>query len=298
MKNKFAFSLIELSIVILIIGILVAGVTQSSRLVRQVKLAMAQSLTRSSEINAIADLSFWAETTLDNAMLNSAGSSQIDDGNSILTWNDSKISNSSKVNVSQPNTGLQPTYSVNGINGLPSLNFNGVNQTLYSTTNFPLPASDKNYSLVMVWRSNNNSSIDARLMIGQGTNPMSYDRLGSITLLNGGVIGFSGWANNYFPTSVAVNTNYITIIAVNNNLSTNNISVYNNSNTPSTGTTWVPTNLNLGTGLFYIGGMDAVANYHFSGFISEAIVFDRFLKPDEIRAVNNYLSKKYSIKIL
>lgn len=127
---------------------------------------------------------------------------------------------------------------------------------------------------------------------------MNFDRLGSITLLNGGVIGFSGWANNYFPTSVAVNTNYITIIAVNNNLSTNNISVYSNSNTPSTGSTWVPANLNLGAGLFYIGGIDAVANYHFSGLISEAIVFDRFLKPDEIRAVNGYLSKKYSIKIL
>ncbi len=41
-KNKFslkkAFSLIELSIVILIIGILVAGVTQSSRLVLAMKL--------------------------------------------------------------------------------------------------------------------------------------------------------------------------------------------------------------------------------------------------------------------
>lgn len=38
---KKAFSLIELSIVILIIGILVTGVTQSSRLVRQMKIASA-----------------------------------------------------------------------------------------------------------------------------------------------------------------------------------------------------------------------------------------------------------------
>ncbi|MFM2200490.1 MAG: hypothetical protein RL769_545, partial [Pseudomonadota bacterium] len=38
-----AFSLIELSIVILIIGILVAGVTQSSRLVNQIRLSTAQS---------------------------------------------------------------------------------------------------------------------------------------------------------------------------------------------------------------------------------------------------------------
>lgn len=297
MKKKSAFSLIELSIVILIIGILVAGVTQSSRLVRQIRLTVAQSMTRSSEITAIPDLSFWAETTLDNSFLNSAGNSQIDDGISILTWFDSKVTSSLKINVSQPNASLQPTYKFDGINGLPSLSFNGVNQTLYSTSTSPLPPSDKNYSLIAVWRSNNNSSIDARLILGQGTNPMTLDRLGSITLLNPGVIGFSGWANNYFPTSIALNTNYITIITVNNNLSSNNISVYNNSNTPATGSTWVPANLNLGSGLFYIGGMDAVPNYHFSGLISEIIVFDRTLKIDEIRSINNYLGKKYAIKV-
>ncbi len=44
MKQKFktAFSLIELSVVILIIGILVAGVTQSSRLIIQMRLATAR----------------------------------------------------------------------------------------------------------------------------------------------------------------------------------------------------------------------------------------------------------------
>jgi len=51
-KIKTAFSLIELSIVILIIGILVAGVTQSSRLVRAIKLQTARSITNSSSITA------------------------------------------------------------------------------------------------------------------------------------------------------------------------------------------------------------------------------------------------------
>ena len=46
-KNKIskAFSLIELSIVILIIRILVAGVTQSSRLVTQFRLLSARNMT-------------------------------------------------------------------------------------------------------------------------------------------------------------------------------------------------------------------------------------------------------------
>ncbi|MFM7620300.1 MAG: prepilin-type N-terminal cleavage/methylation domain-containing protein, partial [Alphaproteobacteria bacterium] len=45
-----AFSLIELSIVILIIGILVAGVTQSSRLVNQFRLTSARNITLSSPL--------------------------------------------------------------------------------------------------------------------------------------------------------------------------------------------------------------------------------------------------------
>ena len=45
-----AFSLIELSIVVLIIGILIAGITQGSRLVRQSRLVVARSLTQNASL--------------------------------------------------------------------------------------------------------------------------------------------------------------------------------------------------------------------------------------------------------
>ena len=63
MTNKKAFSLIELSIVILIIGILVAGVTSSSRLIRAMKLISAKQLTQSSPVLTIPDLLAWFEPT-------------------------------------------------------------------------------------------------------------------------------------------------------------------------------------------------------------------------------------------
>ena len=63
-KNlKKAFSLIELSVVVLIIGILIAGITSGSRLVRNSKLASAAQFTKSSDINSIADLVLWLEPT-------------------------------------------------------------------------------------------------------------------------------------------------------------------------------------------------------------------------------------------
>ena len=173
MKKNSAFSLIELSIVILIIGILVAGVTQSSRLVAQMKLASAQSITRSADISSIRDLVFWAETSLENSITNSAGSLQIEDGNSISSWNDINPQISAKINVTQATTANQPTYKALGINGLPSLSFNGSSQILLNTSTTPLPASDKNYSLIIVWRAN---SAVAQVMMSQGNNTATRSR--------------------------------------------------------------------------------------------------------------------------
>ena len=128
-KINKAFSLIELSIVILIVGILVAGVTQSSRLISRMKLFSAQSATISSDVASIPNLTMWLETSLDNSITNSAGSLQLDDNNSISSWNDINPQSSNKINVTQTNASIQPTYKANGINGFPSINFNGSNQS-------------------------------------------------------------------------------------------------------------------------------------------------------------------------
>ncbi|GDX36164.1 hypothetical protein LBMAG18_06750 [Alphaproteobacteria bacterium] len=61
--------MIELSAVILIIGILVAGVTQSSRLVRQIRLATTRSLTTSSPVTSIKNLSLWHEPVMDSSFI-------------------------------------------------------------------------------------------------------------------------------------------------------------------------------------------------------------------------------------
>lgn len=303
MKNcvniKNAFSLIELSIVILIVGILIAGVTQSSRLMKQFKLSSAQSITRSSDINSILDLVFWAETSLDNSLTNSSGSFQMEDGNTISQWSDINFRSNPKINLAQSNTNNQPTYKSSGINGLPSISFDGVNDNLFSTSIVPLPAGDKNYTLVVVWRAFRISSADGIIVLAQGTNPLVPNRAATSLIWNG-TSGFAGWWNSYYPsTQVAMNNDYVTIITINNNLPSNNVSIYINSNTASVGTSsGSPSGLNLGNQIFCVGGMDSMSpTYSFQGLISEAMVFDRTLKIDEIKSINSYLSKKYNIKI-
>ena len=68
MKNfhKKAFSLVELSMVILIVGILIAGVSQGIDLYQDSRLATARSLTKNSRVGRIPDLVSWYETTNEN----------------------------------------------------------------------------------------------------------------------------------------------------------------------------------------------------------------------------------------
>lgn len=67
MIKKSAFSLLEVSAVILIIGILIAGVVTANSLVAKSRLAAAQTLTTSSPINGIKDSALWLESSVDKS---------------------------------------------------------------------------------------------------------------------------------------------------------------------------------------------------------------------------------------
>ena len=120
-KNK-AFSLIELSIVVLIIGILISGVTQGSRLIKASKLQTAKTLTLSSDVNSIKDLAMWLETSLDNSVT-------IDSSSTVTRWNDINPQSMSKINAYNTSEYL-PVYVENVINGLPVIKFSGTEKNI------------------------------------------------------------------------------------------------------------------------------------------------------------------------
>ena len=68
-SNKKAFSLIELSIVVLIIGIIIAGITKSSQVLDLYKLSSARTQTQSSPVNSIKNLLVWYEATSENSFI-------------------------------------------------------------------------------------------------------------------------------------------------------------------------------------------------------------------------------------
>jgi prepilin-type N-terminal cleavage/methylation domain-containing protein len=140
MKNyqKRAFSLIELSIVLLIIGILIAGVTQSSRLINQFRISSARSLTKSSPVNSMKGVTFWFDTVLEESFM-----SDLEDNSTVTVWKDINPTTSFKVDTNSDNG---PTYVANCFKSLPCLKFDGVDDYLRLDKNIAF----ENYTIFMV----------------------------------------------------------------------------------------------------------------------------------------------------
>ncbi len=297
-QNKLnrAFSLIEISIVVLIIGLLVAGVIKGKELYVKTKLASARSLTSSSGINAIPNLKVWYETTSASSF-NTASGQPVSEGQAIASWNDNKISlNSDKINVTQSNSTFQPIYVENGIGGLPSLRFDGADDRLF-IANAPIKKGDDTYTMVAVWQATDSSvPIVGRAVISEDNKKSSEAAI--LFIRNSSTIAFGG-RNNAFDVNIGSITNQnITQMIINNNQA-DNVSIYHNSNNATKGTNNIGLAnkdlLNICGVNFYVGATHG--GQYFKGLISEVMIFDRDLKASEVAKINSYLSQKYGIKI-
>ena len=121
MKNfhKKAFSLVELSMVILIIGILIAGVSQGIDLYQDMRLATARSLTQNSRVNRIEDLTMWFESTSEQSF----EKPNPNDGERIALWKNINFKLSNRIDVVQSTLASKPFYVRNAINNIPALRF-------------------------------------------------------------------------------------------------------------------------------------------------------------------------------
>ncbi len=272
-KKHLAFSLLEVSAVLIIVGIFIAGVIAANGMVSKFRITAAQTLSRSSPINEVPDAAIWLETSLDTSF----NSSESSDASSLTTWYDSRAS-MSKVTV-QAVSG-NPTYS-NTINRIHAVKFNGsgyftfdgsfLNKSDY--TIFILEKRESanvgNYFLgdSSVTTPNQNLllgySADGQITHSQGTN--SYAA---------GISNYSssGGAPRVFTFTQSATAGKKTYI--------NGVLAAQSSDT--TQLSGIST-LSIGQG--------------YTGQIGEVAIFTRALEPGERIAIEDYVGKKWSSKI-
>ena len=301
MKKKLlkAFSLIELSIVILIIGILVAGVTQSSRLVRQMRLASVKSMTLNSPVHSIKDLAVWLESVTDVSLIDSEEST----GNTISTWFDINPQSSTKYNAISPSASESPTYLNEGINGLPAISADGVNDSMllngltdgFEATGFtwigviqwvrPSSGTRGYFGLKSDYGNFNNFTT---VFLDDCNGTFNCFRVTSRT--DGGLASYFGFNTASFNQ---YNPHIISIVR-----KTTSLMNYDN------GTQIGPT-VNDGSvaGIYRSLSPWAIFKYtnsntlYFQGYAGEYILYSRALKDDERKEIEQYLSKKWRIKL-
>lgn len=290
-SNKIAFSIIELSIAIVIIGILVAGVLTGSKLLTKSRISAARTLTISSSVSSIKDLVLWLEPTLETSFYGTTNNTNITDGEAISKWNDNNPQAIIKLNFTQNTNSLRPIYKENGIGNLPSLYFNGSSNYMSLSGN-AIPAGSTQFTIIAVWQSSNILYGAIRPIFIQRSSSCSTGYFGIATAST----VLMGWSANCADTasnlSIANQSNYASIYRLDNS-QTNNVTLYSNGTKYGpvakslTTTLGTATEADIGYG-FGLGG----ASY-FKGFISEIIVYSRALTTSEINDIRSYLTQKY-----
>jgi len=293
-EPRLGFSLLELSISLLVIGLLMTAVVKGSDLISQARLTAARELTINSPILKIDGLVLWFETT----MPQSFDASETYNGSQISTWYD--ISGYIPNSPNNATAGNSPTYASSAVNNLPALNFNGSNDYL-ETAN--LTATD--YSIFTILQTGStgvgnivdNAYLNSCVIwsdVAGNHNDLVQLAIGAGVAKTGvGKEGISG-----FPTlygSIAVNTNTPIIIATTRLMSSGLLSLYVNGVADGTNATG-NSNVLSANPVMVIGG-NILDNKYYTGYISEIIIFNQILSDQERQDVERYLGQKWGITV-
>lgn len=303
--SKLGFSLIELSVVILVIGFLVIGISQGSRIIKEAKLKSAKSLTSSSPVTSSAGLVLWLETTLEKSF-----DSSIDNDSQIATWYDTNPQDPNKNNATQATSSRQPILDTTTFN-LPVVEFRDGGDNIGDNSLSLPPAvwSTKRGTIFIVSAMRSGVTVNTNTLFHFSDNP--DDGYGSPSP------NYDFHAHYAPPTYGAFVEDHIAgssnDISISGNFGNNNIyipSILTITANPSNkfeffvnGVLKLTSTINSGNvnNMINYATIGAMTNFsstrRMSGYIGEMIIFNRVLSTTEITAINDYLSRKWGIKL-
>lgn len=279
--RKNGFSLLELSIVLIIASIIIAVGFSAGVFVKRAKLNRTLGLTLSSPVNDIGGLSLWLEGNRSDAF-------ELDGSDNISIWYDfSGGSNNYFQNNSTKRAIVE--YDVKGFNGVrfDAGDFLELGKSINcdSCTAFFVFKFDKetfnNNSFIFY---NGNAVADGWGLYVDGIST-SADYMNSFNIKNGG--GLSKVSNEADTSRSDINI----VTYIRDSRSSSTIVRRNRQDLIISNETAVP---NVPSYISYIGSDDGAGNY-FSGEIFEIIIYSRPLRTNDYNRVENYLMEKYRL---
>jgi len=303
-KNpKKAFSLVEISIVILIIGLLIAGISKAGDMIFDVGLKSASSITKGAKVGRMANLSLWLETSSSESILEK----ERFDGTVVSIWRDINPQSSSKFIFKKTGS---PIYVEKGQNNLPAIG------ALSSANNYT-PYTTETSSTVTTFSSSQIFSSGAYATIfvvlkpkaisGVVTNLVSFCPTAACAAGNEISVGMDATAKIVFSamSASAVTATHTSsnayasknLIIVSALKDTANQKIYvNGGDLSSLATANTYASSNAFTGTFKIGGASATATND-GVEVYEVILFSSALSTLDRQTVETYLGKKYNISM-
>lgn len=280
----------EISMVIFIIGILIAGISTGIDLYNDARISKAQALTKSSKISRIPDLALWLDSVSPQAFNKAPSQNE-----KIANWKDINPFSNNKLEAYQTSEDFKPTYNFNSISGLPALKFNSNCMRIDLDISYSLKPKITVFAVFKVngfnslhgsWGNplfgNDNKDWDRFLLLAKGN-------LSNRAVSNGNgvsVITISNILNDpYYLTYVSqqsvINGSQVRYNGV--------VILSHTENFTNPQNNWIA----LGSaGGGDNGGCGLLSNFD----IGEFIIYDRNLSVSEINDVEKYLKKKWEIK--
>jgi hypothetical protein len=278
-------------------------------------------LTDKAPINAIDNLELWLETTSKESLAKGTTSfvnvENPADKQPIGRWNDLNPTtlNSPQVDInqlnanyknpaSQPTSNLQPLYIQDGINGLPALFFDGIDDHIASINNFSII---NNFTVFIVGFPQASCTINSSGNPGtSGQKYIFYPQYGDGVFPGNNAAGSGVSLCENFIAPVEHAANYMPYVVSNARVIKKPIqftlkysggkpTLYLNSTDSYSGNV---STKNVFPSLTFAGNKIIGDNYgYFKGYIGEIIVYSRDLSDSDRKLIETYLIEKWRIKL-
>ena len=317
-KKNRAFSLIEISVVIVIVMIMIAGLIQGSRLIGSMRITTARNVTNSSAMPWINYIVTWYDATAADAF----NESENNDGNKVSRWNGAEIRYSDRINITQVDDAKKPIFVSNGMYGLPSIKFDGVDDYFVSEYLEQSVLTYRSGAVFIVFEPKTTSATAKRSIFYQ---PSECGREFDVGYGFGGLAGNLGLASSSGDCgSTHATTSSLNLVVPNEKIvvsmniyqapmikgNTSNIKIYRNGYLETTSKVGDGYNSTLiettkkyadGSERIYVGARktsdSANPSSFFEGLLGEMIVFNRSLNNEDRKEIEKYLGKKWGIKV-